>query len=107
MPSISRAFGFIFKEAFPFPFHFLILISLCCGAAYYFKKLEIKIEESIKSVNSLKTEESIREGKATYMPGSACVISATTNQTPDEIVSFAEACAKSHKAWLDSQTLDQ
>lgn len=103
MPSISRAFGFISKEAFPF----LILLAFGCGAAYYIEKLETKIEESIKSVNSLKTEESIKEGKATYMTGSACVISATTNQTPDEIVLFAEACAKSHKAWLDSQTLDQ
>ena len=103
MPSISRAFSFLFKEAFPF----LVLLAFGCGAAYYIEKLEIKIEESIQSVNSLKTEESIREGKATYMPGSACVISATTNQTPDEIISFAKACAKSHKTWLDSQTADQ
>ena len=44
-------------------------------------------------------------GKARYLPGAACVISTTAEQTPADIVNFARACAKAHEMWLEEQVL--
>lgn len=43
-------------------------------------------------------------GKANYMPGAACVIAASVEQTPLDIIRYARACAAAHEAWLAKET---
>ncbi len=42
-------------------------------------------------------------GKANYMPGAACVIATSAEQTPADIINYARACAKAHEDWLKEQ----
>lgn len=55
------------------------------------------IETEIKRV---KVESIISEGKAIYMPGSVCILKATSDITGNKIREFAAACIRSHERWL-------
>ena len=55
------------------------------------------IEEKVDIRNDLVS------GKANYMPGAACVIATSTEQTPADIINYARACAKAHEDWLKEQ----
>ena len=45
----------------------------------------------------------LSSGKANYLPGAACVIATSAEQTPADIVNYARACAKAHEDWLKEQ----
>lgn len=55
------------------------------------------IEEKVDIHNDLVS------GKANYMPGAACVIATSAEQTPADIINYARACAKAHEDWLKEQ----
>ncbi|MAF72403.1 MAG: hypothetical protein CMH39_00070 [Micrococcales bacterium] len=55
------------------------------------------IEEKVDIRNDLVS------GKANYMPGAACVIATSAEQTPADIINYARACAKAHEDWLKEQ----
>tara|TARA_R110000822_G_scaffold44134_1_gene118626 strand:+ start:363 stop:620 length:258 start_codon:yes stop_codon:yes gene_type:complete len=55
------------------------------------------IEEKVDARNHLAS------GHANYLPGAACVISTTAEQTPADIINYARACAKAHEDWLKEQ----
>jgi hypothetical protein len=52
----------------------------------------------------VETKVTLASGKASYLPGAACVIAASPEQTPADIIHFARACAKSHELWLEEKT---
>ena len=49
------------------------------------------------------TRNDLASGHANYLPGAACVISTTAEQTPADIINYARACAKAHETWLEEQ----
>lgn len=55
------------------------------------------IEEKVDIRNDLVS------GKANYLPGAACVIATSAEQTPADIINYARACAKAHEDWLKEQ----
>ena len=55
------------------------------------------IEEKVDIRNDLVS------GKANYLPGAACVIATSSEQTPADIINYARACAKAHEDWLKEQ----
>lgn len=55
------------------------------------------IEEKVEIRNDLVS------GKANYLPGAACVIATSAEQTPADIINYARACAKAHEDWLKEQ----
>jgi hypothetical protein len=61
-----------------------------------------RVEDSLREMQaSVDTKVTLAQGKASYLPGAACVIAASPEQTPADIVNFARACAKSHELWLE------
>ena len=61
-----------------------------------------RVEGSLREIQeSVDTKVTLAQGKASYLPGAACVISASPEQTPADIIHFARACAKSHELWLN------
>lgn len=61
-----------------------------------------RVESSLREMQeSVDTKVTLAQGKASYLPGAACVISASPEQTPADIIHFARACAKSHELWLE------
>ena len=55
------------------------------------------IEEKVDIRNDLVS------GKANYLPGAACVIATSAEQTPADIINYARACAKAHEDWPKEQ----
>jgi|TARA_E500000318_G_C3525710_1_gene198321 hypothetical protein len=53
---------------------------------------------------AVNTQIHLSSGKANYLPGAACVIATSAEQTPADIVNYARACAKAHEDWLKEQT---
>lgn len=51
----------------------------------------------------VKTKVHLSSGKANYLPGAACVIATSAEQTPADIINYARACAKAHETWLKEQ----
>lgn len=51
----------------------------------------------------VETKVHLSSGKANYLPGAACVIATSAEQTPADVVNFARACAKAHEDWLKEQ----
>jgi|TARA_R110000823_G_scaffold253133_2_gene375683 hypothetical protein len=54
------------------------------------------IEEKVDARNNLTS------GKANYLPGAACVIATSAEQTPADIINYARACGKAHETWLET-----
>ena len=59
------------------------------------------LEEKVDIHNDIVT------GKATYVPGHACMIRAGHEDLPADIVRYARACAKGHEQWLLLQKEDE
>lgn len=51
-------------------------------------------------VERVKVESIVSSGKAIYMPGSVCVLQATSDIDSNKMREFAAACIKSHENWL-------
>jgi hypothetical protein len=49
----------------------------------------------------------LASGKANYIPGAVCVISATVEQTSVDIIHFARACAQAHVTWLATNSTEE
>ena len=69
----------------------MLFLSVAAGA-----RLD-DIEEKVEIRNDLMS------GKANYLPGAACVIATSAEQTPADILNYARACAKAHEDWLKEQ----
>ena len=68
-----------------------------------------QLETTITSLQSIdgkiQTQNDLMSGKAFYMPGTACIIRTTAEQTPEDIHSYANACMISHREWLTEQEI--
>ena len=59
-----------------------------------------KLNHINHEVERVQVESIVSSGKAIYMPGSVCVIKATSDIDQVKMREFAAACIKSHGDWL-------
>ena len=59
-----------------------------------------KLDEINHEVERVQVESIVSSGKAIYMPGSVCIIKATSDIDQVKMREFAAACIKSHEDWL-------
>jgi hypothetical protein len=59
-----------------------------------------KLDHIDNEVERVKVESIVSSGKAIYLPGSVCVIKATSDIDKAKMRQFAGACIKSHEDWL-------
>jgi hypothetical protein len=70
------------------------------------KVQEDMLTHTLSSIDN-KIQTHLIAGKASYMPGAACIIRASVEQTPEDILSFARACATTHREWLVEQEISE
>lgn len=75
-----------------------LLAGLLLAVLFFMDRVADEVQTMRESVD---TKVTLASGKASYLPGAACVISASPEQTPADIIHFARACAKSHELWLE------
>ena len=59
-----------------------------------------KLNHINHEVERVQVESIVSSGKAIYMPGSVCIIKATSDIDKAKMRQFAAACIKSHEDWL-------
>ena len=59
-----------------------------------------KLDHIDNEVERVKVESIVSSGKAIYLPGSVCVIKATSDIDKNKMREFAAACINSHEDWL-------
>ena len=59
-----------------------------------------KLNHINHEVERVQVESIVSSGKAIYMPGSVCIIKATSDIDQVKMREFAAACIKSHEDWL-------
>ena len=59
-----------------------------------------KLDHIDNEVERVKVESIVSSGKAIYLPGSVCVIKATSDIDKAKMREFAAACINSHEDWL-------
>ena len=59
-----------------------------------------KLDHIDNEVERVKVESIVSSGKAIYLPGSVCIIKATSDTDRIKMREFAAACIKSHEDWL-------
>ena len=69
------------------------------GCATMFS-LHNKLNDIGVEVQRVHVESIISSGKAIYMPGSVCIIKATSDIDVTKMREFASACINSHNDWL-------
>ena len=62
--------------------------------------MNFKLDNINNEVERVKVESIVSSGKAIYMPGSVCIIKATSDIDVTKMREFAAACINSHKDWL-------
>ena len=62
--------------------------------------MNFKLDNINNEVERVKVESIVSSGKAIYLPGSVCVIKATSDIDKAKMRQFAAACIKSHEDWL-------
>ena len=62
--------------------------------------LHWKLDSINEEVERVQVESIISSGKAIYMPGSVCIIKATSDINVTKMREFASACINSHNDWL-------
>lgn len=59
-----------------------------------------KLNHIDNEVERVKVESIVSSGKAIYLPGSVCLLQATSDIDTIKMREFAAACIKSHEKWL-------
>ena len=78
-----------------------IIISLfMVGAIVSTFAMNQKLNHINHEVERVQVESIVSSGKAIYMPGSVCIIKATSDIDQVKMREFAAACIKSHEDWL-------
>lgn len=73
------------------------LLFAACGATLV---MDYRLDHIDNEVERVKVESIVSSGKAIYMPGSVCIIKATSDIDKNKMRQFAAACIKSHEDWL-------
>jgi len=74
----------------------LFMVSACLTAF----SLHYKLDSINTEVERVHVESIVSSGKAIYLPGSVCVIKATSDIDVTKMREFAAACINSHNDWL-------
>lgn len=74
----------------------LFMASACLTAI----SLHYKLDSINEEVERVQVESVVSSGKAIYLPGSVCVLKATSEIDVDKMRQFASACINSHEDWL-------
>jgi starvation-inducible outer membrane lipoprotein len=77
----------------------IVGLFMLSGCATMFS-LHNKLDNIGVEVERVHVESIISSGKAIYMPGSVCVIKATSEVDVTKMREFASACINSHNNWL-------
>jgi len=77
----------------------IIGLFMLSGCATVFS-LHHKLDNIGSEVERVQVESIVSSGKAIYLPGSVCVIKATSDIDKAKMRQFAAACIKSHEDWL-------
>ena len=77
----------------------IIGLFMLSGCATMFS-LHNKLDNIGVEVGRVHVESIISSGKAIYMPGSVCIIKATSDIDVTKMREFASACINSHNDWL-------
>ena len=77
----------------------IIGLFMLSGCATMFS-LHHKLDSIGTEVERVHVESIISSGKAIYMPGSVCIIKATSDIDVTKMREFASACINSHNDWL-------
>jgi len=77
----------------------IIGLFMLSGCATMFS-LHHKLDSIDTQVQRVQVESIMSSGKAIYMPGSVCVIKATSDIDVTKMREFAAACINSHNDWL-------
>ena len=77
----------------------IIGLFMLSGCATVFS-LHHKLDNIGSEVERVQVESIVSSGKAIYLPGSVCVIKATSDIDQVKMREFAAACIKSHEDWL-------
>jgi len=74
----------------------LFMVSACLSVY----SLHYKLDNINQEVERVQVESIVSSGKAIYMPGSVCIIKATSDIDTYKMREFAAACINSHRDWL-------
>jgi len=74
----------------------LFTVSACLTAF----SIHYKLDSINTEVERVHVESIVSSGKAIYLPGSVCILKATSEIDIDKMREFAAACINSHEDWL-------
>ncbi len=78
----------------------IIIAAFMLSATLAAFSLHWKLDSINEEVERVQVESIISSGKAIYMPGSVCIIKATSEIDVTKMREFAAACINSHNDWL-------
>ena len=78
----------------------IIISTFMVGAIIAILSVQFRLKSIDEEVKRVKVESVVSSGKAIYMPGSVCVLKATSEVSEEKMREFAAACIKSHRDWL-------
>ena len=78
----------------------IIIAAFMLSATLAAFSLHWKLDSINEEVERVQVESIISSGKAIYMPGSVCIIKATSDINVTKMREFASACINSHNDWL-------
>ena len=78
----------------------IIVALVMIGALGTTLMMNFKLDNINNEVERVKVESIVSSGKAIYMPGSVCIIKATSDVGKNKMREFAAACINSHEDWL-------
>lgn len=78
----------------------IIIVAFMLSATLTAFSVHWKLNSINNEVERVHVESIISSGKAIYMPGSVCVIKATSDIDTSKMREFASACINSHSDWL-------
>ena len=78
----------------------IIISTFMVGAILAILSVKFQLNSISEEVERVKVESVVSSGKAIYMPGSVCVLKATSEVSEEKMREFAAACIKSHRDWL-------
>ena len=77
-----------------------LILLFMTGTLVAFFSLGAQLNSINEEVERVQVESIVSSGKAIYMPGSVCVLKASSDIGVDKMREFAAACINSHKDWL-------
>jgi len=77
-----------------------LILLFMAGTLVAFFSLWSQLDSINEEVERVQVESIVSSGKAIYMPGSVCVLKATSDISEVKMREFAAACINSHRDWL-------